>query len=106
MKKIVKQSLGSMAQEAARAALLFSSATAVQGGGCGPLPPDLRAAVTTPSNPAPILAPASLTFDARCALDTTSGTRTITITASYSFAMVVPFLRTAPSLSATAKLAY
>jgi Flp pilus assembly protein TadG len=48
--QFIRQSLGSMAQEAARTALLASSAASVQGGGCvaPPTGAALRTAVTTP----------------------------------------------------------
>jgi type II secretory pathway pseudopilin PulG len=104
--QFVKQSLGSMAQEAARTALLAASTSAVQGGGCGTLPANLPGAVTTPVNPTPILVPARLTLTAGCTTDPASnGARIITVVARYPFDFVVPFLSAAP-MTATARLSY
>jgi Flp pilus assembly protein TadG len=105
--QFVQQSLRSMAEEAARRALVTSSATAVLGGGCQPVltGASLVSAVTSPTNPTPMLTPGSLTLAAVCATNA-SGARTITVTASYPFTFVVPFLPTMSSLSASAAMTY
>jgi hypothetical protein len=65
----------------------------------------LVTAVTSPTNPAPMLTPGSLTLSATCAANG-SGARTITVTATYPFTFVVSFLPTLSSLSASAAMTY
>ncbi|MGK7864849.1 TadE/TadG family type IV pilus assembly protein [Falsiroseomonas sp. E2-1-a4] len=103
----VRQSLGNVAEEAARAAMIMSGAGAVLGGGCTTTPDGgvLKSAVTTPVNPTPMLTPALLTITPVCALSA-GGARTITVTATYPFNFVAPLLTVAPTLSATASLTY
>jgi hypothetical protein len=52
-----------------------------------------------------MLVPAQLTLTAACSSGS-AGTRIITVTASYGFEFVVPFLTVGPTLSATAALSY
>jgi len=105
--QIVRQSLQSMAEDAARAALLLSSVGAVPGSGCTTVVGGaaLKTAVTTPNNPTPMLNPASLTLSPVCAVSGT-GVRTVTVTATYPFTFVAPLLPTLPNLTASAALSY
>ena len=104
--QIVRQSLRSMAQEAARQAMIISSNGAVAGGPCGSTVTagQLRTAVTTPTNPTPMLVPANLTLHPVCA--NAGGVRTVTVTAIYPFTFVVPFLPVITNLTANSSLSY
>lgn len=104
--QIFRQSLRSMAEEGARQALILSSVGAVSGGGCGSTVTagQLRTAVTTPTNPTPMLTVANLTLSPSCSA--ASGLRTVTVTASYPFTFVVPLLPAVGPLTASAALYY
>ncbi len=105
--QIVRQSLRSVVEDAARSALITSSSTAVLGGGCTALPSGaaLKTAITTPINPVPMLTIASLTLTPTCAVNGNNA-RTITVTASYAFSFVTPIYNFTGPLSATAALTY
>lgn len=100
--QITRQSLHSMAEEAARAGLII-----LQGDDCNTLDAAaLRNAVTTPTNPTPMLTPASLTLAIECQGPTASGVRTVRVTANYPFNLVAPIIPALPALTATAALSY
>lgn len=104
--QFMQQSLRSMAGEAARQAMIISSAGAVAGGPCATAVTagQLRTAVTTPTNPTPMLAIASLTLNPVCTAS--GGVRTVTVTATYPFTFVVPFLPALTDLTTSAALSY
>ena len=100
--QILRQSLHSMAEEAARKGLIT-----LQGAACSTLTAGaLRIAVTTPNNPTPMLTPASLTLAIDCLGPTASGVRTLQVTATYPFSLVAPIIPALPALTATAALSY
>jgi len=105
--QIVRQSLRSVVEDAARSALITSSSTAVSGGGCTALPSGaaLRTAITTPTNPYPMLTIASLTLTPTCAVNASSA-RTITVAASYPFSFVTPIYNFTGPLAASASMTY
>jgi Flp pilus assembly protein TadG len=94
--QITVQSLHDISAEAARVALLFAgqteSANARNGTTTSTLMSGaaLKAAVTSPSNLTPFLAPASLIITST--LTTPNGVSTITVTATYPFAFLAPLL--------------
>ena len=95
--QITMQSLDDISAEAARVALVYagqtSAANAQNGTSNSPLMSGaaLKAAVTSPNNLTPFLAPASLTLTTASSTSA-SGVPTITVTASYPFAFVGPLL--------------
>ncbi|MDB5316892.1 MAG: pilus assembly protein [Rhodospirillales bacterium] len=100
--QILRQSLRSMAEEAARTGLII-----LQGNPCVTLDATaLKTAVTTPNNPTPMLTPGNLMLTIACPAATSTGVRTVRVTATYPFNVVAPIIPALPALTASASLFY
>jgi Flp pilus assembly protein TadG len=110
--QITVQSLHDISAEAARVALVYAGQTAAtnsqNGTSTSPLMSGaaLKAAVTSPTNLTPFLAPASLTVTSASSLSA-GGVPTVTVTASYPFAFFAPlFTGGTQTLSQSAAISY